>query len=36
MKVLLDSGVDTYGISKLWGYAWGTVERLAHLEKNLA
>jgi hypothetical protein len=32
MKVLLDSGADTYGISKEWGYAWGTVERLVHLE----
>jgi hypothetical protein len=34
--VLLDSGADTYGLRKQWGYAWGTVERLVHLEKNVA
>jgi hypothetical protein len=33
MKVLLDAGASTYGISKEWGYAWGTVERLVHLEQ---
>jgi hypothetical protein len=34
MKVLLDCGADTYGIIKKCGYAWGTVGRLVHLEKN--
>jgi hypothetical protein len=36
MKVLLDCGADTYGIINKCGYryAWVTVGRLVHLEKN--